>query len=54
MAVKQANSDLEQSRRLRELCDLQIYAGNDDLLLGVLRLGGRGGICEPAIWSARR
>lgn len=45
VAVKQANPDLEQSRRLRELCDLQIYAGNDDLLLDVLRLGGRGGIC---------
>jgi 4-hydroxy-tetrahydrodipicolinate synthase len=45
VAVKQANPDLEQSRRVQELCDLRLYAGNDDLLLDVLRLGGEGGIC---------
>lgn len=45
VAVKQANPDLEQTRRLRELCDLGVYAGNDDMLLDVLRLGGWGGIC---------
>jgi 4-hydroxy-tetrahydrodipicolinate synthase len=45
VAVKQANPDLEQSRKLRELCDLGLYAGNDDMLLDVLRLGGWGGIC---------
>jgi len=45
VAVKQANPDLEQSRRLRELCDLQLYAGNDDMLFDALRLGGEGGIC---------
>jgi 4-hydroxy-tetrahydrodipicolinate synthase len=45
VAVKQANPDMEQSRRLRELCDLALYAGNDDMLLDVLRLGGQGGIC---------
>ena len=45
VAVKQADPDVERSRRLRELCDLTLYAGNDDLLLDVLRLGGQGGIC---------
>jgi len=45
VAVKQANPDLEQSRRLRELCDLALYAGNDDMLLDVLKMGGAGGIC---------
>jgi 4-hydroxy-tetrahydrodipicolinate synthase len=45
VAVKQANPDLNESRRLSELCDLAIYAGNDDMLLDVLRLGGVGGIC---------
>lgn len=45
VAVKQANPDLQQTRRLRELCDLGVYAGNDDMLLDVLRLGGWGGIC---------
>ena len=45
VAVKQANPDLTQLHRLRELCDLGIYAGNDDMLLDVLKMGGLGGIC---------
>lgn len=44
-AVKQANPDLDELRRLRELSDVDIYAGNDDMLLDVLRIGGRGGVC---------
>ncbi len=46
VAVKQANPDLDELRRLRELApDLGVYAGNDDMLLDVMRLGGWGGIC---------
>jgi 4-hydroxy-tetrahydrodipicolinate synthase len=45
VAVKQANPDLSELRRLRELSDLGVYAGNDDMLLDVLEMGGRGGIC---------
>ena len=45
VAVKQANPDLGETRRLREICDLGVYAGNDDMLLDVLKLGGWGGIC---------
>lgn len=45
VAVKQANPDLQQARQVRELCDLALYAGNDDMLLDVARLGGAGGIC---------
>jgi 4-hydroxy-tetrahydrodipicolinate synthase len=45
VAVKQADPDVEHTRRLRELCDLEVYAGNDDMLLEVLELGGAGGIC---------
>lgn len=45
VAVKQANADLEQSRRLVELCDMGIYAGNDDMLFPLLEYGSRGGIC---------
>jgi 4-hydroxy-tetrahydrodipicolinate synthase len=45
VAVKQANPDLDESRRLLELCDMGLYAGNDDMLLDVARLGGWGGIC---------
>ena len=45
VAVKQANPDLEQSRRLTELCDMGLYAGNDDMLFPLLEMGALGGIC---------
>jgi len=45
VAVKQANPDRDDLARLRELSDVGIYAGNDDMLLDVLRGGGLGGIC---------
>ena len=38
-AVKQANDDLEQARRIVEL-GLDLYAGDDDLVLPFLELGG--------------
>ncbi len=43
-AVKQANSDLDQARAIVEL-GLDLYAGDDDLILPFLELGGRGGVC---------
>ena len=43
-AVKQANPDLEQARRIVDL-GVDLYAGDDDLVLPFLELGGRGGIC---------
>ncbi len=43
-AVKQANDDLEQARRIVEL-ELDLYAGDDDLVFPFLGLGGRGGVC---------
>jgi 4-hydroxy-tetrahydrodipicolinate synthase len=45
VAVKQANPDLAETRRLREISDIGVYAGNDDMLLDVLGMGGLGGIC---------
>lgn len=45
IAVKQANPDLEQTRRLSEICDMGIYAGNDDMVYPLLEYGGWGGIC---------
>jgi 4-hydroxy-tetrahydrodipicolinate synthase len=43
VAVKQANPDLAESRAVRELAPaLALYAGNDDMLLPVMRLGGAG------------
>jgi len=43
-AVKQANPDLEQARAIVAL-GLALYAGDDDLLLPFLELGGTGGVC---------
>ena len=43
-AVKQATTDPEQARRI-VACVLDLYAGNDDLVLPWLELGGVGGIC---------
>ncbi len=45
VAVKQANPDMEQTRRLTELCDMGIYAGNDDMVYPLLEYGSWGGIC---------
>ena len=44
-AVKQANPDLAQARRILEETGLALYAGDDDLLLPFLELGGTGGVC---------
>jgi 4-hydroxy-tetrahydrodipicolinate synthase len=43
-AVKQANDDLDQARRIVEL-ELDLYAGDDNLIQAFLELGGRGGVC---------
>ena len=53
VAVKQADPDVEHTRRLRELCDLEVYAGNDDMLLDVLELGAPAASASPATWSGR-
>jgi 4-hydroxy-tetrahydrodipicolinate synthase len=41
-AVKQANPDLDESRAVRTRTDLDLYAGNDDMLLPVAQMGGAG------------
>ena len=43
-AVKQSNADLEQARRIVEL-GIDLYAGDDNLVLPFVELGGRGGVC---------
>ncbi len=43
-AVKQANDDLAQARHIVET-GLDLYAGDDDLILPFLELGGVGGVC---------
>jgi 4-hydroxy-tetrahydrodipicolinate synthase len=44
-AVKQATTDPDQARRIVEDAGLDLYAGNDDLVLPWLELGGVGGVC---------
>ena len=42
-AVKQANPDLDECRRVAEVAPgLALYAGNDDMLFPVLEMGGTG------------
>ena len=43
-AVKQANDDLAQAKHIVET-GLDLYAGDDDLILPFLELGGVGGVC---------
>jgi 4-hydroxy-tetrahydrodipicolinate synthase len=50
-AVKQANDDLDQARRIPEL-GLDLYAGDDVLIFPFLGLGGVGGICvHTHVWG---
>jgi 4-hydroxy-tetrahydrodipicolinate synthase len=44
-AVKQANDDLVQARRIVSETDLDLYAGDDYLIFPFLELGGIGGVC---------
>jgi 4-hydroxy-tetrahydrodipicolinate synthase len=44
-AVKQANDDLAQARRIVDETDLALYAGDDNLIHPFLELGGAGGVC---------
>lgn len=42
VAVKEASGDLNQIKQITELCDLDIYSGNDDQIVPILKLGGKG------------
>lgn len=42
VALKQANPDLGETRAVVERTDLAVYAGNDDMLMPVLEMGGAG------------
>jgi 4-hydroxy-tetrahydrodipicolinate synthase len=45
VAVKQAWDDLEDARRIVQETGLQLYAGDDTLVLPFVELGGVGGVC---------
>ena len=42
VAVKQANPDLDEARQTVDTVPLAVYAGNDDMFLPVLEMGGVG------------
>jgi 4-hydroxy-tetrahydrodipicolinate synthase len=44
-SVKQANDDLDQAHQILQETDLDLYAGDDGLILPFLELGGIGGVC---------
>jgi len=44
VGVKQANSDMEQARRIVEEAGLALYAGDDNLLGPFAEIGGAGGV----------
>jgi 4-hydroxy-tetrahydrodipicolinate synthase len=44
-AVKQANDDLAQARRIVDDAGLDLYAGDDNLIYSFLELGAVGGVC---------
>jgi 4-hydroxy-tetrahydrodipicolinate synthase len=54
VAVKQATPDLDQAQAIVDHGGLTLYAGNDDLLLPFLRIGGAGGICVASHLVGRR
>jgi 4-hydroxy-tetrahydrodipicolinate synthase len=53
VAVKQATPDAAQARAIVE-SGVALYAGNDDLVLPFLELGGCGGICVASHLVAAR
>jgi 4-hydroxy-tetrahydrodipicolinate synthase len=44
VAVKQANDDIDQARRVISEAGLQLYAGDDNLLRPFAEIGGAGGV----------
>ncbi len=44
VAIKEASGDLEALKRTVELCgdDMTVYSGNDDQIVPILKLGGKG------------
>lgn len=42
VAIKQANPNLSETVQIAASCDITIYSGNDDLIVPMLSLGGKG------------
>lgn len=42
VAIKEASGNISQVAKLSSMCDLDIYSGNDDQIVPILSLGGKG------------
>ena len=42
VAVKEANGNIAAAAQVASLCDIDIYSGNDDQIVPILSLGGKG------------
>ncbi len=42
VAVKEANGNISSAAQIAALCDIDIYSGNDDQIVPLLSLGGKG------------
>ncbi|MBS5481018.1 MAG: 4-hydroxy-tetrahydrodipicolinate synthase [Clostridiales bacterium] len=42
VGVKQANGNISSVAQIAEMCDIDIYSGNDDQIVPILSLGGKG------------
>ncbi len=41
-AIKEASGDISQIAKVAAICDIDIYSGNDDQIVPILSLGGKG------------
>ena len=42
VAIKEASGDISQVAKIASVCDIDIYSGNDDQIVPILSLGGKG------------
>ena len=54
VAVKKANGNISSAAQVAALCDIDIYSGNDDQIVPLLSLGGKGVISVMANVEPRR
>ena len=54
VAVKEANGNISSAAQVAALCDIDIYSGNDDQIVPLLSLGGKGVISVLANIEPRR
>lgn len=54
LAVKEANGNISAAAQVAALCDIDIYSGNDDQIVPLLSLGGKGVISVMANIEPRR